>query len=111
MPRLRHGYTRQELVRHEHASAPVVVQPADRAGDVALLDVLPARQASSDSLWEARVTVHWADPQSGAHAETPLVICRTPVPSARITTTFADLANVIHFPSGEKEPVTTTFPG
>ena len=39
------------------------------------------------------------------------MICRTPVPSARITTTFADLANVIHFPvPGEKEPVTTTFP-
>ena len=56
-------------------------------------------------------TVHRAGPQSGAQAETPWVICRTPVPSTRITTTFADLAKVIHFPSGEKEPVTTTFPG
>ena len=55
--------------------------------------------------------LHGAGPQSGAQAETPWVICRTPVPSARITTTFADLAKEIHFPSGEKEPETTASPG
>jgi hypothetical protein len=34
----RHGHERQQLVGNEHAASPVIVKPADRAVDVALLD-------------------------------------------------------------------------
>ena len=55
------------------------------------------------------VSGHRAGPQSGVLCQPPRVTCRTPVPSARITTmpVSRTLAKVIHFPSGEKEPETT----